>query len=61
VNDVWVTLARPAADLAVRAIQRNEVVAVIGAPTTGKSNVLRLIAQQAGSGPGVLDADADRW
>jgi tetratricopeptide (TPR) repeat protein len=51
VNDVWVTLARPAADLAVRAIQRNEVVAVIGAPTTGKSNVLRLIAQQVGAAP----------
>lgn len=44
-NDVWVTLARPAADLAVQAVKRNEVVAVIGAPTTGKSNVLRLVAQ----------------
>lgn len=44
-NDVWVQLAQPAADKVVEAVGRREAVAVVGAPSTGKSNVLRLVEQ----------------
>lgn len=49
VNSVWAQMARPAAEKAVAAVERGEVVAVVGAPSTGKSNVLSLLAETFGA------------
>ncbi len=49
VLDVWAQLARPAAERATAAVVREGAVAVVGAPSTGKSNVLRLVQKELAS------------
>ncbi|MEZ4399266.1 MAG: hypothetical protein R3B06_04560 [Kofleriaceae bacterium] len=46
---VWAQQARPAAEKVVAAVDRGEVVAVVAAPSTGKSTVLSLVAAQLSS------------